>query len=171
MNTKSLIETLLPILYEDDHLLAIAKPAGVDVGATGQSSVGLVDILAEIRGHGETLRPANRLSRYESGVLLLGKESTIVERIRGAIRSARVSQEYIALVLGRMAKPRLVIAAEGGTSQRRKSRQDPRGKRRTGSGRSESQSTLNLIRQGEGRALVRIRTAVKNTHALRAQLR
>ena len=171
MNTKPLIETLLPILYEDDHLLAIAKPAGVDVGATGQSTVGLVDILAEIRGHGETLRPANRLSRYESGVLLLGKESTIVERIRGAFRSARVSQEYVAVVLGRMAKPRLVIAAEGGTSQRRRSRQEATAKRRSGPRKSESQTILSLIRQGERRALVRIRTAVKNTHALRAQLR
>ena len=99
----NLVLKLVPILFEDDRLLAVVKPAGVDVGAKpGHSTPGLVELLAAVRGPGDRLEPINRLSRFESGVLLLGKEPEIVRTLRADLRAGRVRQEYYAVVLGKV---------------------------------------------------------------------
>ena len=109
---------VIPTLYEDDRLLAVGKPAGIEVGGGHQrSSEGLADILAAVRGRGETFEVANRLSRYESGVLLLGKDQEIVRRIRSALRANKVTQSYVAVVLGNLTKARLSIDPAHGSSR------------------------------------------------------
>ncbi|MGB2987256.1 MAG: class I SAM-dependent methyltransferase [Phycisphaerae bacterium] len=182
MKLETLINKLVPTLYEDEHLLAVVKPAGVDAGGTqGQPTAGLAEILARIRGRGETLEPANRLSRYESGVLLLGKEATIVSHIRTGLRSMRIAQEFVVVVLGRMREPRLEIGPGRGASHAKGRQRRPKtwdrlsslslDRLESRSHRAGPQTTLSLIRQAERRALIRCRTNVRSTHALRAQLR
>ena len=64
MRPETLVNRLVPTLYEDDHLLAVAKPAGVDAGGSAtESNAGLVEILADLRDHREKLQPVNRLRR------------------------------------------------------------------------------------------------------------
>lgn len=172
MQSQTLVNRLVPTLYEDDHLLVVDKPAGIDVGPTAESSVrGLSEIVTEVRGRGERLEPVNRLSRYESGVLLLGKEPAIVSHIRTGLRTGRITQEYVAVVLGRMSRPRLSIGAalqsdRGNKDQRRAKRRRSQPKVTTG-----ATTSLNLMRQGERRALIKCRTTARTTHALRAHLR
>ena len=68
----TLFNKLVPTLHEDDQVIAVAKPVGVDVGGSpGSRSPGLAGLLAQVRGLGETLHPINRLSRDESGIVLL----------------------------------------------------------------------------------------------------
>lgn len=172
MNPHTLVNKLVPILYEDDHLLAVEKPVGVDAGGlASQSAAGLSEILSNVRGQGETFEPANRLSRYESGVLLLGKEPAIVSHIRAGLKLMRITQEYVAVVLGQMRVPRLTVGS-GHTNTRGKRKQRmPKRARALAGAAAEARTTLSLIQQGEHRALVRCRTNVRNTHTLRAQLR
>lgn len=190
-------ERLVPVLHEDDHLLIVVKPAGVDAGGLDEQTwEGLVEILPRVRDRKEPLVAANRLSRYESGVLILAKTESAANAIRAEFRSSRVAQEYVGVVLGRMSAPLMTIGSEHGRSQGRRAvgkqavakRTAARGGARIDSparsatvasrfgrsvigGASGGASTLHAIMAGERRTLLRIATSVPTTHALRAQLR
>ncbi|MHC4696706.1 MAG: class I SAM-dependent methyltransferase [Planctomycetota bacterium] len=177
---------VIPTLYEDERLIAIDKPTGVGAGGgPRRSTEGLAEILAAARGQGETFEVANRLSRHESGVLLLGKDREIVQHIRSALRAGRVTQNYVAVVLGNVTKAHLSIDPRHGSSRGRRPAAGSREKLRRGAGdraakrgvadsgkRTPSSPTdIRLLRSSGGRSLVRLRTTVATTHALRAQMR
>ena len=170
MNSKLLIDKLVPTIFEDDDLLVVTKPAGVDVGdSSGGPSVGLIQLLVEVRGRMEGFEPVNRLSRYESGLLILAKTPAIARQLRSVLRSGRLQQEYQAVVIGKLRQPRLTI-----NPPREKAPARPRGTKR---GRPEPPpkgpppTMIQLVRQAARRALVQCRTSVSTTHGLRAQLR
>ena len=179
MNTKGLVQRLLPTLYEDDALLALSKPAGVDVGGLkDQTAAGLLELLPAIRPKGERLFAVNRLSRYESGVLLLAKDADVSRRLRDALKAMRIRQTYAAVVLGRMSKPRMVIDPGRGSSRgrprsgrfdgaRRRRRMPPANAASAG----EARTGLQVVREGPRRSLIRCQTTLPTTHGLRAQLR
>jgi len=101
-------DVTLRVLYEDEHLLAVDKPAGIPVHPTAryhQSTV--VKLLENARG-GERLMLSHRLDRETSGVLLLARTSEAdrnvkVQFAQGAAyamggREARtVHKEYVAI--------------------------------------------------------------------------
>jgi len=178
MNAHPLLHKLIPILYEDEQLLAIGKPAGVDVGGLpNEQATGLVELVKACRGRNETLHPANRLSRFESGVLLLGKNPGAAARIRTMLKSFRLEQEYVAVVNGRMNKPMLILDSRRGSIEekigkgRRPTRPPRMSKRTAPSAAPAIRTVLRRIDQGEHRTLVRCVTTAPTTHALRAQLR
>ncbi len=174
--TNASIKELVPILYEDDDVLAVAKPSGIDSATPeGRTSPGLSEYLAELRGQGETFHTANRLNRYESGVLLLGKNPAIAQALRTALRNNEVTQEFTAVVLGKMSRATLVIDAGHGASRGRRGsvkgagKRPPAPKERTNA--LNRQTTVSAIHRGSARTVVRCQTVVASTHALRAQLR
>ena len=178
MKNHALADKLIPKVFEDDDLLVISKPAGVDVGeTTGREAGDLLAILVDLRDGDETLEPVNRLSRFESGLLILGKNAAAVQRLRGELRAGRIKQEFQAVVIGKM--KRLHVTIKPGRTvekEKPKGRAKPKAKRpkRSPAGPPERPSgttTVHLTRQGERRALVRCETTVSTTHALRAQLR
>lgn len=178
MKTHPLLQKLIPILYEDEHLLAIGKPAGVDVGGLpNEEATGLVELVKTLRGRNETLHPANRLSRFESGVLLLGKNPGAAARIRTLVKSFRIEQEYVAVVNGRMNKPMLVLDSRRGSTEekiakgRRSTRRPRMAKRPAPSAAPAIRTVLRRLEQGDHRTLIRCETTAPTTHALRAQLR
>ncbi|MGH8595741.1 MAG: pseudouridine synthase, partial [Gammaproteobacteria bacterium] len=181
MNVHLLLQKLIPILYEDEQLLAIGKPAGVDVGGLpNEDAIGLVEIVKTLRGRNETLSPANRLSRFESGVLLLGKNPGSAARFRSMHKSLRLEQEYVAVVNGRMNKPTLLLDSQRGSpseprtlvrADRRTVRSPRIAKRPARSAAPAIRTVLRRIEQGEHRTLIRCETTAPTTHALRAQLR
>jgi 23S rRNA pseudouridine1911/1915/1917 synthase len=101
----------LQVLYEDNHLIAVYKPAGLLVQADRSGAVSLLDLTREyIR---KTYRkPGNvytgllhRLDRPVSGVVLFAKTSKAASRISAQLRGRSVEKVYWALVHGRMAPP------------------------------------------------------------------
>ena len=60
-----------PILFEDEHLLAIAKPAGVAVHGGSGVSFGVIEQLRQARPAAKFLELVHRLDKETSGVLLL----------------------------------------------------------------------------------------------------
>src|SRR3989304_4489520 len=118
MKSPPLIQRLIPILHEDASFLAVDKPAGVDVGGLPhETTAGLTELVAALHGRNETLHPGNRPSRFESGVLLFGKDSAAAVRIRTALKSFRLEREYVAVVNGRMKTPTMAVAADRGLSE------------------------------------------------------
>ena len=181
--TRDTIGQFVTSLDEDDYLLAVDKPAGVDTGGRrDRKGTGLVEILSELLGLGETLRPINRLSRYESGILLLAKQPALAEQLTDALNSGAIHQEYMSVVLGRMNRPWLEIKPTGSRAGRppavRSARRKPApgGSARPGPKRprdraGQGKTRVLSVKQGKGRSYVRCVTEVQNTHALRAQLR
>lgn len=66
-------EATLPILFEDAHLVAVNKPAGIPVHPTARHHKGTVVKMLEAARDGERLMLAHRIDRETSGVLLLSR--------------------------------------------------------------------------------------------------
>jgi 23S rRNA pseudouridine1911/1915/1917 synthase len=97
----------LVILYEDDDLAAINKPAGMTVHAgAGVAEGTLVNALlhhfGSLSGVGGELRPGivHRLDRYTSGVLLVAKNDHAHQALARQFESRKVQKTYWAVVQG-----------------------------------------------------------------------
>jgi 23S rRNA pseudouridine1911/1915/1917 synthase len=93
------------ILYEDDDLLALNKPAGVYVDSTpwdaeGNLHAALTRFLAEREGTAPRLHLAHRLDRDTTGVLLVSKNPAINPAIQRGFVRGTFHKEYLALCLG-----------------------------------------------------------------------
>jgi 23S rRNA pseudouridine955/2504/2580 synthase len=88
------------VLYEDDDVLALNKPAGLAVQG-GTKTVKHVDRLLSAWGEGmERPRLVHRLDRDTSGVLVLGKSPGAAAKLAGAFAKRRAQKTYWALVAG-----------------------------------------------------------------------
>jgi 23S rRNA pseudouridine1911/1915/1917 synthase len=95
------VPTELSVLYEDEYLFAIAKPAGVPVHPTARYHRNtVVKLLALARG-GENFTLAHRLDRETSGVLLLAKTRQADRGIKRQLEDrAGVEKRYVAIAWG-----------------------------------------------------------------------
>jgi 23S rRNA pseudouridine1911/1915/1917 synthase len=97
-------EKPLEVVYEDEHLLVIDKPAGLVVHpAAGHEGETLVNRLVGLgAAGGDPARPGivHRLDRGTSGLLLVARSETAYERLSAAIRERQVERRYLALVRG-----------------------------------------------------------------------
>jgi 23S rRNA pseudouridine1911/1915/1917 synthase len=103
----------LEILYEDDDLLAVNKPAGMTVHAGAGNSRGtLVNALLgrgqALANGGDPLRPGivHRIDKETSGIVLVAKNDFAHARLSEAFRTRRVQKIYLALVQGSMKEDR-----------------------------------------------------------------
>ncbi len=116
----------LEILYEDEHLVAVNKPAGMTVhagaGEAAQSGT-LVNALLHRFGEslsnlGGELRPGvvHRLDRWTSGVIVVAKTDRAHRALAEAFENRRVNKTYLALVHGAVGDPRHDVPARKGRS-------------------------------------------------------
>jgi 23S rRNA pseudouridine1911/1915/1917 synthase len=99
----------LDVLYEDDDVVAINKPAGMTVHAgAGAISGTLVNALLgrgrSLSQSGDPLRPGivHRLDKETSGVILVAKNDAAHAKLGEAFRQRKVKKIYIALVQGQL---------------------------------------------------------------------
>lgn len=91
----------LPVLFEDDDLLAVDKPASVAVhGGSGVSS-GVIEQLRAARPQARFLELVHRLDRETSGVLLVAKRRTALVSLHAQLRERDTDKRYRAIVVGR----------------------------------------------------------------------
>jgi 23S rRNA pseudouridine955/2504/2580 synthase len=90
----------LPILYEDDALVAIDKPAGVAVHGGSGISHGVIERLRALRPAAPFLELVHRLDRETSGVLMLAKKRRALTQLHEQIRAGHTDKRYLALVPG-----------------------------------------------------------------------
>lgn len=97
----ALLETLrAAVLYQDEQLLALNKPAGLAVHAGSGIHVGAVEGLRALYPELEGLELVHRLDRETSGVLLFAKDRPSLIQLHDAFRTDRVHKAYLALVHG-----------------------------------------------------------------------
>ncbi|MFM2186406.1 MAG: hypothetical protein RIR43_978 [Pseudomonadota bacterium] len=94
-----------PVLFEDDALLAIAKPAGVAVHGGSGVAHGVIEQLRQARPAARFLELVHRLDKETSGILLLAKKRSALVQLQDQFRRTTAQQGvhkvYAALVWGR----------------------------------------------------------------------
>ncbi len=105
----------IPIVFEDDWLLVVNKPAGLlSVPTPRNEARTLTSILnqdAQERNLGYRLYPCHRLDRDTSGLVIYAKTKSIEEKITNAFRNRQVSKNYIAFVQGKLAQAQGTISS------------------------------------------------------------
>src|SRR5205807_7563670 len=98
----------VPIVYEDEHLVVVDKPAGLVVhSGAGHSGDTLVDALAGKLAGGDPERPGivHRLDRDTSGLMAAARTDEAYELLSQLVRDRALERTYTALVAGRPPSP------------------------------------------------------------------
>lgn len=160
----------LPVLFEDEHLIVVDKPAGLVVHpAPGHPDGTLVNALlhhAKVRGGTDPLRPGivHRLDKDTSGVMVVAKTPLAHERLVEMFQAHRLQRAYLAIVLGRPPRSATYDTLHGRHPIHRKkftSKAD-RGRRAI-----THLETVEILR---GSALVRCTLETGRTHQIRVHL-
>ena len=89
-----------PLLFEDDALMAIDKPAGVAVHGGSGVSFGVIEQLRQARPQAKLLELVHRLDRETSGILLVAKKRSALKHLQDQFRERETGKTYMALVQG-----------------------------------------------------------------------
>lgn len=90
------------ILYENNKLLVINKPAGIAVHAGSGERFGVIEILRAMRRHAGCLELVHRLDKATSGCLLIAKDHRALREMHAHLRSSGIKKQYIALLKGKI---------------------------------------------------------------------
>jgi len=104
-------EANFPILFEDDHLLVINKPAGVAVHGGSGVSFGVIEQLRRTRPNERFLELVHRLDRDTSGVLMLAKKRSALTALHAQLRDNQTDKRYLVCVHGDWREPKRVVKA------------------------------------------------------------
>ena len=91
----------LDILFHDESLLVINKPAGIAVHGGSGVSFGVIEQLRGQHPEWKFLELVHRLDRETSGVLLLAKKRSVLVELHQQIRQGTITKRYLVLVKGR----------------------------------------------------------------------
>lgn len=89
-----------PILFEDDHLIAIDKPSGVAVHGGSGVSFGVIEQMRMARPLSKFLELVHRLDRETSGILLIAKKRSALTHLQNQFRERETDKTYLAMVAG-----------------------------------------------------------------------
>jgi len=162
----------LSVLFEDDDLAVIEKPAGIVVHpAAGHADRTLVNALLfhvkNLSGIGGELRPGivHRLDKDTSGVMVIAKHDVAHRKLAADWGTDRVRKEYLAVVYGTPKKERGKIEGPIG--------RDPKNRKRmsvVASGRSAI-TEYSIEEQLRYASLVRLRLRTGRTHQIRVHMK
>jgi 23S rRNA pseudouridine955/2504/2580 synthase len=171
-----------PILFEDEHLIAIDKPAGVAVHGGSGVSFGVIEQLRQARSDAKFLELVHRLDRETSGILLVAKKRSALTRLQDQFRDRETGKTYLAAVIGAWPASRKVIdqplhkylQADGERRVRVVPKDDPDGMRSITLVKVGSRLSLPLPLAGEGRgegaSLLEVTIKTGRTHQIRVHL-
>jgi 23S rRNA pseudouridine1911/1915/1917 synthase len=161
---------LVSVLFEDEHVLVVDKPAGLTVHpGAGRRSATLAGQLLTLgaRGGDDPERPGivHRLDRETSGLLVAARSEQAHAALQDAIRRREVERRYLALVRGRPRSRTGRIDAPIGRDRRDPTRQsldtdDPR----------DAVTHFEVLETLAEHALLDVRLETGRTHQIRVHL-
>ena len=151
------------IIYEDDRLLVIDKPAGLPVHGGSGHDFGLIEGLRSLRPGLKTLELVHRLDRGTSGCIMVAKRRSCLRQLHQLMRDGAITKRYLALVRGQWqhgdldVESNLLVGREGAAAR---VRVDSRGK--------PALSRFRLVRHyGTRASLMEIEIPTGRTHQIR----
>jgi 23S rRNA pseudouridine1911/1915/1917 synthase len=162
----------LSVVYEDEHLLVVDKPAGMAVHpGPGHSDGTLVNALLahcpSLPGIGGVQRPGivHRLDKDTSGLIIVAKDDATHIALSRALKEREIKKTYLALVEGRLSPPEALIDAPIG--------RDPNNRRRMmvrGVEGREAQTHYKVRDEFTGYSLLEASPLTGRTHQIRVHL-
>ncbi len=159
------------IVYEDDHLLVVDKPAGMVVHpAPGHPDGTLVNALLfhvqNLSGIGGRLRPGivHRLDRDTSGLLVVAKDDATHRALSSALKRREVRRLYVAAAWGHLPEAHLRVDAPIG--------RHPRERKRMGvvEGGRRAVTRVRVNRRWRSAELLDVSLETGRTHQIRVHL-
>jgi 23S rRNA pseudouridine955/2504/2580 synthase len=156
----------MPILYEDEALVAIDKPSGLAVHGGSGVAHGVIESLRSMRPEARFLELVHRLDRDTSGVLLLAKKRSALTALHEMMRTRAMDKRYLAGVAGRFRnerqKVRLALAK----------RVTKEGEKRVSVSESgqEAETIFRLVERGPEYSLLEAQLLTGRTHQIRVHL-
>ncbi len=163
---RRLPEFDMPILFEDDCLIAIDKPEGVAVHGGSGVSFGVIEQLRASRKDAKFLELVHRLDRDTSGVLLIAKKRSALVELHRQIREGGIEKFYFAVVAGKWQNRRqdvkLPLHKYLTESGERRVSVNPEG--------LPSRTVFSLMEQGDKASLLEADLKTGRTHQIRVHL-
>lgn len=88
------------ILYEDNTLLILNKPAGLAVHGGSGLAFGVIEAMRALRPEAAFLELVHRLDRDTSGCLMIAKRRSVLRQLHDLLRERKMSKRYLAVVQG-----------------------------------------------------------------------
>ena len=167
----------LEILYQDEYLLAVNKPAGIIVHADGTNEPSLTDVVCEkiraLEGSREVdlsqVQALNRLDKETTGIVLFSLKKETQAQFDQLIASKELSKEYLAAVKGVFEPNKLLIDKAIG-----KDRHSAQKMRISATGKP-SQTEVRFIKvslsaQGQTQSLLLVNLLTGRKHQIRVHL-
>ena len=159
-----------PVVYEDEHLIAVNKPAGVAVHGGSGVSFGVIEQLRQARPDAKFLELVHRLDKETSGLLLIAKKRSALTALQDQLRARETGKTYAALVGGDWPASRKVIDVPlhkflTGEGERRVRAVEP--------GHEEAKRSITLVKVAKrysGYTLLDVTIKTGRTHQIRVHL-
>lgn len=161
----------LAILYQDDALMVIDKPAGLSVHPgpghpDGTLVNGLLARCPDLPGIGGVLRPGivHRLDKDTSGLMVVAKTEPAHRDLAAQIKARQVDKGYLAVAVGVLEPPQGLIDAPIGRAPRHRKRMAvvPGGR--------DARTGYRILQRGATHTLLELQLETGRTHQIRVHL-